>query len=164
MAAVQSSFARPFTAPLTNSTWCLLLLEYLDELATLAWYLVADGRLVEETFSRTLAQLDTIPFDASAPLLAYSQAREVLISQALDVLTDSRKADEENRIVQAGCGELPDLPRLAFMLRFIIRSPEDEVANFLDVTPLQVRQLVKRAVDHLSASGPLSVPVNWHKA
>jgi hypothetical protein len=164
MAAVQSSFARPFTAPLTNSTWCLLLLEYLDELATLAWYLVADGRLVEETFSRTLAQLDTTPFDASAPLLAYSQAREVLISQALDVLTDSRKADEENRILEAGYGELPDLPRLAFMLRFIIRSPEDEVANFLDVTPLQVRQLVKRAVDHLSASGPLSVPVNWHKA
>jgi DNA-directed RNA polymerase specialized sigma24 family protein len=164
MAAVQSSFARPFTAPLTNSTWCLLLLEYLDDLATLAWYLVADGRLVEETFSRTLAQLDTIPFDASVPLLAYSQAREVLISQALDVLTDSHKADEENRIVQAGCGELPDLPRLAFMLRFIIRSPENEVANFLDVTPLQVRQLVKRAVDHLSTSGPLSVPVNWHKA
>jgi DNA-directed RNA polymerase specialized sigma24 family protein len=162
MAAVQSSFARPFTAPLTNGTWCFLLLEYLDELATLAWYLVADGRLVEETFSRTIAQLDTTPFDASAPLLAYSQAREALISQALHVLTDAH--DEENGILQASCGELPDLPRLAFMLRFIIRSPEKEVAKFLDVTPSQVRQLVKRAVDHLSATGPVSAPVNWQGA
>jgi DNA-directed RNA polymerase specialized sigma24 family protein len=164
MAAVQSSFARPFTAPLTNGTWCFLLLEYLDELATLAWYLVADGRLVEETFSRTIAQLDTTPFDASAPLLAYSQAREALISQALHVLTDAHKDDEENGILQASCGELPDLPRLAFMLRFIIRSPEKEVAKFLDVTPSQVRQLVKRAVDHLSATGPVSAPVNWQGA
>jgi DNA-directed RNA polymerase specialized sigma24 family protein len=164
MAGLQSSFARPLTAPLINSKWCFLLLENLDELATLAWYLVADGRLVEETFSRTIAQLDTTPFDASAPLLAYSQAREALVSQALNVLTDAHKDDEENGILQAGCGELPDLPRLAFMLRFIIRSPEDEVAKFLDVTPSQVRQLVERAVDHLSAAEPLSAPVNWDGA
>jgi hypothetical protein len=164
MAAAQSSFARPFTPPLTNSAWCFLLLEYLDELATLAWYLLADGRLVEEAFSRTIAQLDATPFDASAPVLAYSHARDVLISQAIDVLTDSQKDYEENRTFPAGSGELPDLPRLAFMLRFIIRSSENEVAKFLDVTPSQVRQLVKRAVDHLSASGPLSVPINWHRA
>ena len=164
MAAAHSLFARPFIPPVTNSAWCFLLLEYLDEFATLAWYLVADGRLVEEAFSRTIAQLDATPFDDSAPLLAYSQARDVLISQAIDVLTDTRKEDEENRAFEAGSGELPDLPRLAFMLRFIIRSPENEVAKFLDVPPSQVRQLVKRAVDHLSASGPLSVPINWHRA
>lgn len=164
MAAMQNSFARPPGASPKKTTWCFLFLEYLEELATLAWYLVADGRLVEETFSRTITQLETTPLDASAPLLAYSQARDVLISQALDVLADSRKDDEENRILQAGAGGLPDLPRLAFMLRFIICLPESEVAKFLDVTPSQVRHLIKRAIDHLSESGPLSVPLNWHNA
>ena len=164
MAAVQSSFALPSSASLKNATWCFLLLEYLEEFATLAWYLVADCKLVDETFSRTMTQLDTTPFDASAPLLAYNQAREILITQALHVLAVTRKEEEENRILQPGSGELPDLPRLAFMLRFVIRSSESEVAKFLDVTPLQVRELVKRAIDRLSASGPLSAPISWHHA
>jgi len=164
MAAVQSSFALPSSASLKNATWCFLLLEYLEEFATLAWYLVADGKLVEETFARTMRQLDTTPFDASAPLLAYNQAREILINQALNVLAATRKEDEENWILQPGCGALPDLPRLAFMLRFVICSSESEVAKFLDVTPSQVQELVKRAIDHLSACGPLSVPISWHNA
>jgi hypothetical protein len=162
MAAVQSSFALPSSASLKNATWCFLLLEYLEEFATLAWYLVADGKLVEETFSRTVTQLDTTPFDAAAPLLAYSQARETLITQALEVLAATRKEEEENRIVEPYFGELPDLPRLAFMLRFVIQSSESEVAKFLDVTPSRVRELVKSAIDHLRASGPLSVPISWH--
>jgi hypothetical protein len=49
--------------------WGIVLLEHLDDFATLAWYLVADGKLVEDTFSRTLAKLDTIPFEVSIPAL-----------------------------------------------------------------------------------------------
>jgi hypothetical protein len=36
--------------------WGTVLLEHLDEFATLGWYLVADGKPVEDTFSRTLAK------------------------------------------------------------------------------------------------------------
>jgi len=162
MAAVQSSFALPSSASLKNAPWCILLLENLEEFATLVWYLVADGKLVEETFLRTKTQLDTTPFDASTPILAYNLARETLINQALDVLATTRKQEEENRILPPIFGELPDLPRLAFMLRFVIQSSESEVAKFLDVTPSQVRELVKLAIDHLRASGPPSVPISWH--
>jgi hypothetical protein len=70
--------------------WGIVLLEYLDEFATLAWHLAADGKLVEETFSRTLAKLDTIPFEASIPALTYGQTRDVLIAQAIAVLSDTR--------------------------------------------------------------------------
>jgi hypothetical protein len=78
-----------------NATWCLLLLEHLEEFAKLAWYLVADGGLVEETFTRTMVQLDVTPLDTSIPELAYNQAREILISQAIAVLANTRREEEE---------------------------------------------------------------------
>src|SRR5271170_4387413 len=62
-----NSLVSPIKASKTNAAWYLLFLEHLDEFATLAWYLVADHRLVEETILRTMAQLDAIPFDASTP-------------------------------------------------------------------------------------------------
>jgi DNA-directed RNA polymerase specialized sigma24 family protein len=164
MAAVLSSFDLPSCTSRKSAAWSCLLLEYLEEFATLVWYLVADGKLVEEIFSRTMTQLDTTPFDASGPLIAYNQAREILITQTLELLAATRKEDEENWSLQPGSGELPDLPRLAFMLRFVIHSPEGEVAKFLDVTPSQARGLFERAIDHLSASEPLTVPIDWHNA
>jgi len=102
-----------------------------------------------------------MPFNASGPVQPYSQARDVLISQALEVLA-AVKEHEDNRLSQPSSGELPDLSRLAFMLIFVIRSSANEVARLLDVTPSQVQGLVKRAIDHLIANGPLSVPINWH--
>src|ERR1700751_2571405 len=68
-----TSFA-PVSRNPTPSTplWGIVLLEHLDEFVTLAWYLVADGKLVEDAFSRTLAKLDTIPFEPSTPALTYS--------------------------------------------------------------------------------------------
>jgi DNA-directed RNA polymerase specialized sigma24 family protein len=146
-------------APLSakNGTWCLLLLEHLEEFAKLVWYLVADGTLVEETFSRTMVQLDVTPFDTSVPELAYNQAREILISQAIAVLANARREEDENAsFFPTSMGELPDLPRLAFMLRLVVRSSEMEVARFLDVTPSKVRELVTHAIDHLSANVPCS--------
>jgi len=145
-------FAAPSSSR-TNATWCLLLLEHLEEFARLAWYLVADGSLVEETFTRTMVQLDVTPLDTSVPDLAYNQAREVLIAQAIAVLATTRRDEEENgSFLPISMGELPDLPRLAFMLRLVVRSSEIEVARFLDVTPSKVRELVKHAIDHMSAN------------
>jgi pimeloyl-ACP methyl ester carboxylesterase len=55
-----------------SASWCFLLLEHLDEFAKLAWYLLADGKLVEDTFARTVAKLDMTAFESSIPALAYA--------------------------------------------------------------------------------------------
>ena len=139
-----------------GASWCFLLLEHLDELATLVWYLVADGKLVEDTFARTMAKLDMTAFESSIPALAYRQARDVLITQAIAVLSDVRREEDEIAPFQpTSLGRLPDLPRLAFMLRLIIRSSEAEVANFLNVSPSEVQGLVKYAIDRLSVASPI---------
>jgi hypothetical protein len=96
---------------LSTKLWAIVLPEHLDEFATLAWYLVADGKLVEDTFSRTLAKLDTIPFEASIPELTYSQARDVFIAQAIAVVSDMRIEESgdwfvEPNSVLAGCSIL----------------------------------------------------------
>jgi hypothetical protein len=159
------SKAGPFNTLRKNAVWYLLFLEHLDEFATLAWYLVADHRLVEEAILRTMTQLDTIPFDTSTPLLAYNQARETLITQAIAGLGLGRKGSEKDATcLPSTLGELPDLPRLAFMLKLVLRSSEIEVAKFLDVTPSQVRELVQSAIDRLSLRMPFSVLTGCHDA
>ena len=147
-----------FTPSPKSVSWCFLLLDHLDEFATLVWYLVADGKLVEDAFARTMAKLDMTAFDSSTPALAYSQARDVLITQAIGVLSDARREEDENQFVQpSSIGSLPDLPRLAFILRLIIRSSETEVAKFLGVSPSEVQGLVMDEIDRLSSVPPLSV-------
>jgi DNA-directed RNA polymerase specialized sigma24 family protein len=154
-----------FTPSTGIASWRFLLLEHLDEFATLAWYLVADGKLVEDTFSRTMAKLDMISFESSIPALAYNQARDVLITQAIAVLSDVRREEDEISLLQpTSLGRLPDLPRLAFMLRLIIRSSEAEVANFLNVSPSEVQGLVKYAIDRLSVASPIPASTGWHEA
>jgi DNA-directed RNA polymerase specialized sigma24 family protein len=145
------------TPSLKSAPWCFLLLEHLDEFATLVWYLVADGKLVEDTFARTMTKLDVTAFESSIPALAYSQARDVLITQAIAVLSDARREEDENQFFQpSSIGSLPDLPRLAFMLRLIIRSSETEVAKFLGLSASEVQGLVKHAIDRLSVVPPIS--------
>ena len=147
-----------FTSSPKSASWCFLLLEHLDEFAMLAWYLVADGKLVEDTFARTIVKLDMTAFESSMPTLTYSQARDVLITQSIAVLSDARREEDENQFFQpSSTGSLPDLPRLAFILRLIIRSSETEVAKFLGVSPSEVQGLVKHAIDRLSSVPPLSV-------
>jgi hypothetical protein len=148
-----------------GATWCSLFLEHLEEFAKLAWYLVADSSLVDQTFSRTMVRLDVTPLDASNPQLAYNQAREILISEAIDVLAATRREEEENgNFLPTTLGGLPDLPRLAFMLRLVIHSSEVEVASFLDVTPTSVQELVGRAIERLCADAPLSLLAVCHEA
>jgi hypothetical protein len=148
-----------------NVAWYLLFLEHLDEFATLAWYLVADHQLVEETILRTMALLDTVPFDASTPQLAYTHARETLITEAISGLGVAYKHRQHSEVFEPGSlGELPDLPRLAFMLKLVLRSSEAEVAKFLGITPAKVRELVQHAIDRLSLQMPFSVLTGCYDA
>jgi hypothetical protein len=160
-----TSFASSIKTPRITPAWYLLFLEHLDEFATLAWYLVADNQLVEETILRTMALLDTMPFDAATPQLAYTHARETLITEAIAGLGLGYKSRQESKVFEpATLGELPDLPRLAFMLKLVLRSSEAEVAKFLDITPSKVRELVQHAIDRLSLQAPLSVLTGCYDA
>jgi hypothetical protein len=152
-----TSFAPLSLNPTPSTTlWGIVLLEHLDEFATLAWYLVADGKLVDDTFSRTLAKLDTIPFEASVPALTYRQARDVLIAQAIEVVSRKRMEEAGDSPVEpTSIGILPDLAQLASMLKLIIRSPEPEIAKYLSVSPHEVQAPVEYAIDRLSVASPV---------
>jgi hypothetical protein len=160
-----TSFAPVSLNPTPSTTlWGMVLLEHLDEFATLAWYLVADGKLVEDTFSRALTKLDTIPFEVSTPALTYSQARDVLIAQAIAVVSDIRIEEGGGWSVEPNSiGRVPDLARLAFMLKFIIRSPDLEIAKYLGVSPHEVLALVAYAIDRLSVASPVAAMRTPHE-
>jgi DNA-directed RNA polymerase specialized sigma subunit len=112
-----------------------------------------------------MAKLDMTAFESSIPALAYSQARDVLITQAIAVLSDARREEDENQFFQPNSiASLPDHPRLAFMLRLIIRSSEAEVAKFLGVSPSEVQGLVKHAIDRLSVVPPVSASTGCYDA
>ena len=164
-ADMTTSFASVSVNPTPSATlWGIVLLEHLDEFATLAWYLVADGALVEDAFSRTLAKLDTIPFEASIPELTYSQARDVLIAQAIAVVSDMRVKESGDWFIEPNSnGRLPDLARLAFMLKLIIRSPEPEIAKYLGVSPHEVQALIEYAIDRLSVASPVAAMRTPHQ-
>jgi hypothetical protein len=165
MATMSDAITLPSTGSPHSAMWSLLLLEHLEEFAKLVWYLVADGSLVDETFSRTMVQLGATPFDASDPKTPYDHAREVLISQAIRVLASIRREEAENGIgMSTGFGGLPDLPRLAFMLRLVVHSSEMEVASLLDVSPKSVRDFVRDVVDHLCTDVPFSLLAVCHDA
>jgi hypothetical protein len=110
------------TAPLDQSRqveWCLLFLEHLNDFATLTWYLVANGRLVEHVILRALTRLGSISFDTSLPLLTYNQARDMLITEAIATTPNlglDQHYDGPVFVEPASHCELPDLRRLAFLL------------------------------------------------
>jgi hypothetical protein len=102
------------SAPLELSTqfeWCSLFLAHLNDFAALAWYLVADGKLVECIVMNSLKTLESIPFDASQPLLTYSQARDMLIAEGIAALNLEHTGARFDDKLPAG--DLLDLPRLA---------------------------------------------------
>ena len=92
--------------------WCSLFLAHLNDFAALAWHLVADGKLVECIVMNSLRSLESIPFDASQPLLTYHQARNMLITEGIDALHLEHSGSRFDDKVPGG--ELLDLPRLAF--------------------------------------------------
>ena len=148
----------------STTLWGIVLLEHLDEFATLAWYLVADGKLVEDTFSRTLAKLDAIPFEASIPALSYSQARDVLVAQAIAVVSDMRIEEAGDWSAEPNSiGRLPDLTRLAFVLKLITCAPEPEIAKYRGVSPHGVQALVECAIDRLRVPSPVAAMQTPHQ-
>jgi len=46
--------------------------------------------------------------------------------------------------------DLPDLCRLASILRMVVRKPGEDVARLLAVSPSKVRDLVHRAINSIS--------------
>jgi hypothetical protein len=92
--------------------WCSLFLTHLNDFAALAWYLVSDGKLVECIVMNTLKNLESIPFDASQPLLTYNQARGMLITEGIAALNLEHPGARFDDKLPAG--DLLDLPRLAF--------------------------------------------------
>jgi hypothetical protein len=124
----------------------------------LSWYLVADNRLVAATIKNTVISLGEIPFDASVPELAYHQAREMLIAQAMAVLRlGCNETGQDDAFQPSTLVELPDLPRLAFTLKLILRSSETEIAKLLNIPAFRVKELIRHATDRLSMSTPLSI-------
>ena len=155
MEAKPSSVTEQSTLSPPVTSWCQFLLEHLEEFSSLAWLLVADGKLVEETFERAMAQFDATPFSGAAPLLVYDQARKIFIAQALAVLEAAHAGDEEKGHARADfLADLSDPPRMAFLLRMVIRSSAKEVAEFLNVAPCEAKDLVCHAINHLSGRPP----------
>jgi hypothetical protein len=129
--------------------WHFVFLEHLNEFATLAWYLVADARLVEDVFVRTLACLELMPFDVSKPHHTYNLAHDTLIAAALAVLNprlDSRC--EERKFVDQTVSvcELPDLARLEVLL-----SPGTEITQLSNSSPAIAPELAQRTIARLSS-------------
>jgi hypothetical protein len=114
--------------------WCSLLIGHLNELATLTWYVVADSALVECVMIRALARLKRMPFDASNRTLTYTQAHDTLVREAVAVLKQQQLGAVEQDGLSQGppalC-ELPNLPRLAFLLELALRIPQRDVAGLL---------------------------------
>jgi len=135
--------------PATSSTafekrnqWCLFLLDHLAEFATLAWYLVADGNLVDEAFLGSIPQLEQIPFDENFPARTRERARDIIISQAIAVLTTARQREHADHVAMPLFpGDFPDLCRLVFKLRKVVFKPEEDMARLLAVTPSKVVDL-----------------------
>jgi hypothetical protein len=141
-----------------KSDWCYFLIEHLNEFAKLAWYLTVDTALVECVMVRTVARLESTPFDDSDTLLTYNQARDVLIGEAIAVLNLQHGGGDmgETPIETVTLCELPDLPRLAFLLKLVLRMPEGEVAKLLSVPVPSVSELIGFAIFRLSHSLPMS--------
>ncbi len=133
--------------------WCYFVLDHLSELAKLAWYLVADTQLVENVMLRAIVRLESTPFDAPDELVRYNQARDTLIAEAIAVLRLPESGNVEMSrppTADVSLCELPHLPRLAFLLKLILRMPESEVAKLLSVPSASVVELIQFAIVRLS--------------
>ena len=149
----RSALTRPM------NEWCFFLLENLDEFAKLAWYLVVDTALVECVMVRVLDRLQNIPFSASDRVVTYNQARDTLIGEAIAVLNLTQQGYVETGVRltgTVGLCDLPDLPRLAFLLKLVLLMPESQVARLLNVPPSSVSELIGCAVYQLSHRLPTS--------
>lgn len=140
---------------LSTTLWGIVVHEHLEELATLAWYRVADGKFLKDIFSRKLARLGTISFEARISEPTYSQARDVLTAQAIAIVSTIRIEESGDWSIETNSvGTLPYLARLSLVLKVIIRSPEPDTVKYLGVFPDEVQVLTGYAIDRLKISSP----------
>jgi hypothetical protein len=126
------------------------LLEFLEEYATLAWYLLADADLVEVALLRALADVQkrALPNDITA---SYAELQKAIIRKAIELLGEIRQQEKKAQWPLVG-REIPDLARLTFILRLIIRRHEKEVADYLRITSAHVKKLVLDAFTAIVAA------------
>ena len=150
MATTNSGWTQAAVETSSANLWRYYLLEHLEEFASMAWYLLANSGLVEELFLRAIVLLDAIPFNGLEPS-ASQQVRSIIVSEAVAMIAEARRKEmAENWNAQLfPLSGLPDLPRLVFVLRFIIRSPEAEVARLLGVELNEIQYLVSTAVQSI---------------
>jgi len=133
--------------------WGYFVLDHLNEFAKLAWYLVADAQMVENVMLRAIVRLESTPFDTPDELVRYNQARNTLIAEAIAVLGLPESGDVEMTrppTADVTLCDLPHLPRLAFLLKLILRMPESEVAKLLRIPSASVLEMIQFAVIRLS--------------
>lgn len=116
----------PMAPPPTSATcavsyrWRSFLLDHLMEFATLLWFLLSDGNLVEEAFLRGFLQLNQIPFEDSPTASASDRARDLFVSQAAAVLAEVRRQEDTDLASTSNlAAALPDIRRLEFLLRMV---------------------------------------------
>jgi hypothetical protein len=95
--------------------WCSFLLQHLDALSTLTWYLVADGLLVERVLLNSLHRLTVVAFDPSIPLASYKRARDIVIAESLGALGKQQNSRRHRQPVPQEFIP-PDLIKLAAIL------------------------------------------------
>lgn len=113
--AVPSPTKAELLPSLPNVAWCSVLLRHLDTFATMAWYLVADGQLVERVLLRSFDRLAGIPLDSWPDSEPYTQTRDIVIIESLAAI---EKPNSMRPCKSSPCvgGTPPDVPRLESLL------------------------------------------------
>jgi hypothetical protein len=101
---------------LPSAAWCSVLLTHLDTFATMAWYLVADGQVVERVLLRSFDRLADIRRNSWSHTESYSQTRDIVIVESLAAID---KPNSMRPCKSSPCvgGKPPDVPRLESLLR-----------------------------------------------
>jgi hypothetical protein len=115
-----------------------------------------DGKLIVSETGSTASAISSYTVNSNG----------MLITEAIGLLSNVRREEDDNSLLQpTSLRGLPDHPRLAFILRLIIRSSEAAVAKFLNISlPSEVQGLVKYAIDRLSEASPISASTGQHDA
>ena len=101
--------------------WNSFFLAHLEPLATLAWYLVVDGMVVETVVLKSVTDLAHAPFRPDRPIDAYNKAREAIIAQSLPRVAACGRTSRAIRKAQE-TAPFPDFSRLETTLQQMLEE------------------------------------------
>ena len=101
--------------------WNSFFLAHLEPLATLAWYLVVDGAVVETVVLQSVTDLANESFEAEHPIAAYNKAREAIIAQSLPMVATCGRTSRAIRKAQE-TAPFPDFSRLEMTLQQMLED------------------------------------------